>query len=79
MPIKATHNPATISEKKCAPTTILLKATRHAKKINRYFILGSNIDKKIEIVKIVEAWPDGKEWKFELKLKKLNSATPSKA
>ena len=59
--INAIKVPPTISVKKCAPTTILLKATIQAKKIKKYFILGKSKDNINATTKIVDVCPDGNE------------------
>ena len=60
-----------MSVKKCAPTATLLKDTITANAIKKYFNLGTAIENRRAKTNIVEAWPDGKEWKFESLVKKL--------
>ena len=66
------------SVKKCAPTTILLNAIAPARNKKKYFSFGIKKIITKATTKIVEVCPDGKEWKSEFTLKKLNSKTLSK-
>ena len=64
--------------KKCAPTTILLKAIIPARNKKKYFSFGIKKTITKATTNIVDVCPDGKEWKSELKLKNLNSKSLSK-
>ena len=75
---KAITIPPIISVKKCAPTTTLLKETTKAKTKKKYFILGMIVEQTRAKIKIVEVWPEGNEWKLELKVKKSKFSKPSK-
>ena len=59
--IKATTTPPIISVKKCAPTTILLRATRLANKIKKNLIFDRYKDSISATTKIVDVCPDGNE------------------
>ena len=53
--------PATTSVKKCAPTTILLKAIVPANKIKKYLSFGKRNEAIKATTNIVEVCPEGKE------------------
>ena len=59
--IKATTIPPTTSVKKCAPTTILLRAIKLANKIKKYLIFDRYKDSISATKKIVDVCPDGNE------------------
>ena len=46
--------------------------------IKKYFNLGTAIENRMAKTNIVEAWPEGNEWKLELVVKKSNLKLPSK-
>ena len=76
-PIYETAIPPSTSVKKCAPTTIQLKAITPANEIKKYFSFGKRNEATKATTNIVEVCPEGKEWNSEFKLKKLNSRPPS--
>ena len=53
--------PARTSVKKCAPTTILLKAITAANEIKKYFSFGKRNEATKATTNIVEVCPEGKE------------------
>ena len=53
--------PPSKSVKKCAPTTILLKAVTPAKEIKKYFSFGKRNEATKATTNIVEVCPEGKE------------------
>ena len=77
--IKANKLPATMSVVKWAPTTTLLMAIIDPKNIKNIFRRGNNKLINKATAKMVEEWPDGKEWNEASVEKKLKLKPFSKS